>query len=187
MPNCILIVDDNPTIRHMLRMTFEDISGWAVGEAENGREAIDKARESKPDLIVLDLSMPIMNGLEVAHSQGRVAAVAKRLATVDLLHAYGDTLGSQQLLRPGPHETLRPLARAQTLVAQYVRNLNQRYVHAFCPPLCDEAHFAHSTRTATDSAILAHRFYLPTKLSQMNLSIADALQKKRKLAKARIV
>src|SRR5260370_1841696 len=77
-----------------------------------------------------------------------------------------------------------PLARAQTLVAQYVRNLNQRYVHAFCPPLCDEAHFAHSTRTATDSASLAHRFYLPTKLSQMNLSIADALQKKRKLAKS---
>ena len=66
MPNCILIVDDNPTIRHMLRMTFEDISGLAVGEAENGREAIDKARESKPDLIVLDLSMPTMNGLEAA-------------------------------------------------------------------------------------------------------------------------
>src|SRR5260370_25552949 len=108
MPNCILIVDDNPTIRHMLRMTFEDISGLAVGEAENGREAIDKARESKPDLIVLDLSMPIMNGLELAHSQGRVAALAKRLATVDLRHDYGDTLGSQQLLRPGPHETLRP-------------------------------------------------------------------------------
>ena len=67
------------------------------------------------------------------HSQGRVPAVAKRLATVNPLHAYGDTLGSQQLLRPGPHETLRPLASAQTLVAQYVRNLNQRYVHAFCP------------------------------------------------------
>ena len=49
------------------------------------------------------------NGCEsLAHSQGRVTAVAKRLATVNLLHAYDDTLGSQQLLRPGPHETLRP-------------------------------------------------------------------------------
>jgi CheY-like chemotaxis protein len=63
---CILIVDDNRTIRHMLRTTFEDIWDWEVGEAENGRDAIDKARESKPDLIVLDLSMPVMNGLEAA-------------------------------------------------------------------------------------------------------------------------
>jgi two-component system, NarL family, nitrate/nitrite response regulator NarL len=53
-------------MRHMLRMAFEEHSGWEVGEAENGRQAIDKARESKPDLIVLDLSMPIMNGLEAA-------------------------------------------------------------------------------------------------------------------------
>jgi DNA-binding NarL/FixJ family response regulator len=67
MPKCILIVDDNVTIRHLLRMTFADISGWKVcGEAENGREAIEKARELRPNLIVLDLSMPIMNGLEVA-------------------------------------------------------------------------------------------------------------------------
>jgi YesN/AraC family two-component response regulator len=44
-------------------MTFEDISGWKVcGEAENGQEAIEKAQELKPDLIVLDLSMPVMNG-----------------------------------------------------------------------------------------------------------------------------
>ena len=65
MPKCILIVDDNASIRHMLRTVFEDTMGWKVcGEAENGREAV--ARELKPDLIILDLSMPIMNGLEAA-------------------------------------------------------------------------------------------------------------------------
>ena len=63
---CILIVDDNTDMRNMLRTAFEEHSGWDVREAENGRKAIDKARESKPDLIVLDLSMPIMNGLEAA-------------------------------------------------------------------------------------------------------------------------
>jgi CheY-like chemotaxis protein len=64
---CILVVDDNAVRRHMLRTEFEDIAGWAVcGEAENGRDAIDKARVLRPDLIVLDLSMPIMNGLEAA-------------------------------------------------------------------------------------------------------------------------
>jgi CheY-like chemotaxis protein len=67
MPNCILIVDDNASIRHMLRTTFENISGWEVcGEAVNGREAIEKASELNPDVIVLDLAMPIMNGLEAA-------------------------------------------------------------------------------------------------------------------------
>jgi DNA-binding NarL/FixJ family response regulator len=51
----------------MVRTEFEDISGWEVrGEAENGWEAIEKARELKPDLIVLDLAMPIMSGLEAA-------------------------------------------------------------------------------------------------------------------------
>jgi YesN/AraC family two-component response regulator len=67
VPKCILLVDDNAIIRRMLRKTFEDTSGWEVcGEAENGRDAIDKERELKRDLIVLDLSMPIMNGLEAA-------------------------------------------------------------------------------------------------------------------------
>ena len=66
MSTCILIVDDNTAMRHMLRMAFEDHSGWYVAEAQNGRQAIDKARELNPDLIVLDLSMPIMHGLEAA-------------------------------------------------------------------------------------------------------------------------
>jgi two-component system, NarL family, nitrate/nitrite response regulator NarL len=67
LPNDILIVDDNAVIRRMVRTQFEDISDWEVcGEAVNGWEAIEKARELKPDLIVLDLAMPIMNGLEAA-------------------------------------------------------------------------------------------------------------------------
>lgn len=67
MPKRILVVDDSAVIRQILRVAFEDISGWEVcGEAENGWEAIEEARELKPDLIVLDLSMPIMNGLEAA-------------------------------------------------------------------------------------------------------------------------
>ena len=67
MPSGILIVDDNAVIRRTVRTEFEDIPGWEVcGEAENGWEAIEKARELKPDLIVLDLAMPIMSGLEAA-------------------------------------------------------------------------------------------------------------------------
>jgi DNA-binding NarL/FixJ family response regulator len=67
MPKSLLIVDDNPSIRRMLRTAFEGTSDWAMcGEAVNGQEGIEKVSESKPDLIVLDLAMPIMNGLEAA-------------------------------------------------------------------------------------------------------------------------
>jgi CheY-like chemotaxis protein len=50
----------------MLRTAFEASSGWEIMEAENGREAVEKARVLKPDLVVLDLWMPIVNGLEAA-------------------------------------------------------------------------------------------------------------------------
>ena len=66
MPKRIFIVDDNASVRRLLRAAFEQ-PGWGVcGEAANGREAIDKAQDLKPHLIVLDLSMPVMNGLEAA-------------------------------------------------------------------------------------------------------------------------
>jgi DNA-binding NarL/FixJ family response regulator len=67
LPNCILIVDDHAIIRRGLRQLFESRTGWEVcGEAVNGRDAIEKAHELKPDLIVLDLSMPEMDGLQAA-------------------------------------------------------------------------------------------------------------------------
>jgi CheY-like chemotaxis protein len=70
--NCILIVDDNAVIRRSLRGIFEN-EGWEVcGEAGNGREAIAKAQELHPDLVVLDVSMPIMNGMEAAPELRRV-------------------------------------------------------------------------------------------------------------------
>jgi DNA-binding NarL/FixJ family response regulator len=63
----ILIVDDNPSIRYLLRVCVESKTGFAVcGEAGHGMEAIERARELNPDLIILDLFMPIMNGAEAA-------------------------------------------------------------------------------------------------------------------------
>jgi DNA-binding NarL/FixJ family response regulator len=67
MPPRILIADDNPAVRTLVRRCCETEPGWEVcGEASNGKEAIEKARELHPDLIILDLSMPVMNGLEAA-------------------------------------------------------------------------------------------------------------------------
>lgn len=73
MPKCILIVDDSPVIRKISRETLEREAGWEVcGEASNGRQGIEKAQQLKPDLIVLDLAMPVMNGLDAAHELTRL-------------------------------------------------------------------------------------------------------------------
>jgi DNA-binding NarL/FixJ family response regulator len=73
VPKSILIVDDSPLICKLLHETLEAEGGWTVcGEAANGREAIEKAQKLKPDLIVLDLAMPVMNGLEAARELTRV-------------------------------------------------------------------------------------------------------------------
>jgi two-component system chemotaxis response regulator CheY len=69
----ILIADDSPLIRQVLRSFLEQSGEWEVcGEAVDGREAIDKAKELNPDLIILDLSMPVMNGFEAARELRRI-------------------------------------------------------------------------------------------------------------------
>src|SRR5438270_7332973 len=67
MAKTVVIVDDNALIRQALCEMFKREADFEVrGEAENGREAIQKAQELRPDLIVMDLSMPVMNGIEAA-------------------------------------------------------------------------------------------------------------------------
>ncbi len=63
----ILLVDDNALTRGLVRFSIESRPGFEVcGEAADGVEGIEKGRELKPDLIVLDFSMPRINGLQAA-------------------------------------------------------------------------------------------------------------------------
>jgi DNA-binding NarL/FixJ family response regulator len=67
MPKNILIVDDSPEIRKLLRAYFDRETDFQIcGEAVDGLDAIEKASELNPDLIILDESMPRMNGLHAA-------------------------------------------------------------------------------------------------------------------------
>jgi len=65
----ILVVDDQPEIRHFLRAALAE-DGFAVREAANGAAALNIARYWRPDLIILDLMMPVMNGWQFAEQFG---------------------------------------------------------------------------------------------------------------------
>jgi DNA-binding NarL/FixJ family response regulator len=70
MPNSsvrILVADDNETVRSGLCSVLESRVGWVVcGQATDGRDAVQKALDLKPDVILVDVSMPQLNGFEVA-------------------------------------------------------------------------------------------------------------------------
>jgi DNA-binding NarL/FixJ family response regulator len=70
----ILLADDHEVVRQGLRVMLEAQSGWeVVGEAVNGREAVEKTRLLKPDIVVLDITMPELNGLEATRQILKVA------------------------------------------------------------------------------------------------------------------
>jgi DNA-binding NarL/FixJ family response regulator len=83
----ILLVDDSDFERFTIRAAVEGLTNFRVcGEAANGVEAIEMATELKPDLVVMDLAMPLMNGLEAA----RVLKNAMPGVPIVLLTLYAD-------------------------------------------------------------------------------------------------
>jgi DNA-binding NarL/FixJ family response regulator len=70
----ILIADDSSAIRKTLRPFLEKEDNWiVVGEAKNGKEAVQKAQMLKPDLVILDFAMPLMNGLQTVLELKRIS------------------------------------------------------------------------------------------------------------------
>ncbi len=80
MPLRILVADDHEVVRRGLRAVLEAHPGWEVcGEAVTGREALEKARQLKPDVVVMDIGMRELNGLEATRQ------VLKALPTTEVL------------------------------------------------------------------------------------------------------
>ena len=65
-PLRLLIADDEPIIRLDLRRTLENMGHIVIGEAGDGAQAVEQSRELKPDLAILDIKMPNMDGIDAA-------------------------------------------------------------------------------------------------------------------------
>lgn len=71
----IMVVDDDDDIRQMMRVLLEE-DGYSVLEAENGQQAIEIAESTSPDLILMDLSMPVLDGLTATRRMREIDRVS---------------------------------------------------------------------------------------------------------------
>ncbi|MFP5210175.1 MAG: response regulator [Acidobacteriota bacterium] len=75
----ILLADDHPMVRDGLRAILEREGFTVVAEASNGRQALELAEKLRPDVAVLDLSMPLLNGIDTAREIGRIVPTTKTI------------------------------------------------------------------------------------------------------------
>jgi len=110
----ILLVDDHPIVRQGLRTLLEGRPGWeVVGEAADGIEALDKVEVLEPDVVVLDVTMPRMNGLEACRQIQR----KKKASSLEVL--FVTQHDSPQMMR----EALDAGARGYVVKSNAARDL----------------------------------------------------------------
>ncbi|WP_183095056.1 ATP-binding protein [Nocardioides stalactiti] len=115
----VLIVDDTPDIRLLLRMSLERYPAFrVVGEAGNGLEAHARAREEPPDVVLLDLAMPVMDGLAALPGLRRIVP----RATIIVLSGFGADRMAERALSAGADGYLQKGASPTTIV-EYVSAL----------------------------------------------------------------
>jgi two-component system, chemotaxis family, chemotaxis protein CheY len=109
----VFIVDDSALIRQALCEVFKPEADFEVcGEAENGKEGIEKAQELCPDLIVLDLSMPVMNGFDAARVLKRLIPAVPLI----MYSAFGDKLAENQARLIGISEVVSKSEHPSVLI-----------------------------------------------------------------------
>ncbi len=127
----VLIVDDEPPARDRLRQLIDDAGEHEViGEAGNGREALDLVQQKKPDVILLDIRMPGMDGIETAHhlNQGDAPPAVVFTTAYDeyAIEAF-ETNAIGYVLKPVRRERLaQALARAARLTNEVLDDIGQQ-------------------------------------------------------------
>lgn len=103
-PTRVLIVDDHAVVREGIRTVLAADPEFAVtGEASNGREAIERVAADRPDVVLLDLSMPVLSGLDAVPLLCRAAPAVRIL----MLSVYDDAEYIMKAIRTGAHGYVR--------------------------------------------------------------------------------
>jgi DNA-binding NarL/FixJ family response regulator len=119
MVKFVLIADDSALVRKGLSELFSREADFEVcGEAENGRKAIQEAQESHPDLILLDLAMPVMNGLDAARALKRLMPEVP----IVMFSAHADSFTEKEARSAGVSALLSKFEDMSTLLG-IARNL----------------------------------------------------------------
>jgi len=117
----VLVADDHEVVRQGLRTILESHPGWEIcGEAVTGREAIEKATELKPDVVVLDFSMPELNGLEATR---QIHKLLPETEVLILTMYYSERL-AREFLRAGARGYILK-ADAGKLLVEAIEHLQQ--------------------------------------------------------------
>jgi CheY-like chemotaxis protein len=117
----ILIVDDSETTRRIVRTILRSRHWTVCGEAEDGRTGVEKFQELKPDVVLLDLSMPDMTGIEVAQQMSAAdPTVPLILFTLLEIDGVGDTA------RQAGIRTIVPKSKAWNLIPSIESIANQQ-------------------------------------------------------------
>ena len=118
----VVIVDDTEDIRMLVRLTLEARGGFEiVGEAANGRDGVEVVRRTQPDLVLLDLRMPVMSGLDALPRILRACPTAR----VIVLSGFEADVMAQHALDGGAHGYAQKGTRVADLVAYVVRVLDE--------------------------------------------------------------
>ncbi|HXM93110.1 MAG TPA: response regulator transcription factor [Candidatus Dormibacteraeota bacterium] len=109
----VVLADDHEIVRKGIRNIIDQHSPWTVcGEAENGQQAIDLVVRLRPDLVVLDLSMPVMNGLQAAAKIRQLVPSTKIL----ILSMHDSPQSAREALAVGADAFLTKTASTETFI-----------------------------------------------------------------------